>query len=226
MGTKIDTDRTRANMIAAAGELFARHGFHGVTVREICARARASLSALNYHFRDKDGLYRDVLEVAIECETLTAEQLAALESLPPRQALTQLVEQYTATLLAPGGPDWRVKLIEREYLDPSPAFEELLNRKLRPDLQRLRQLVSQAARTPDSDEVLLSTFVMYGIVSSMFAYRRAIEILAPGLEGRCRDSDTFPQLIVDLMLRTARFRGKAKPRKTPARWLRRKAKNA
>ncbi len=58
MGTKADTDRTRSNMIEAAGELFAKHGYHGVSVRDICTRASASLSALNYHFRDKDGLFK------------------------------------------------------------------------------------------------------------------------------------------------------------------------
>ncbi len=205
MGTKTDTDRTRTNMIEAAGQLFAQHGFHGVTVRDICARADASLSALNYHFRDKDGLYREVLESAIQCETLPQEQLAVLESLPPRKALLQLVQQHTSNLLAPGGPDWRVLLIEREYLDPSPAFEELLNRKLRPELQWLRELIARAARVPDGDSVQLSTVVMYGIISSLFAYRRAIEILAPGLQDRCRDGDMFPRLVVDLMLRTARF---------------------
>ena len=104
MGTKSDSDRTRANMVEAAGKLFARDGFHGVTVREICAAAGASLSALNYHFRDKDGLYREVLEVAIECETLGKAEAARLASLPPRKALVHYVEQYAANLLAPGDP--------------------------------------------------------------------------------------------------------------------------
>lgn len=217
MGTKLDTERTRANMIEAAGELFARDGFHGVTVREICLRAGASLSALGYHFGDKDGLYREVLEAAIECETLTKEQSALLDSMPPRKALLAYVEQYAANLLAPGGPDWRVLLIEREYLDPSPAFQELLDRKLRPELRRLQDLVSRAAGVPDGEGVLLSTLVLFGIVSSLFAYRRAIEILAPGLQDRCREGEFFPRLVVDLMLRTARFGVEDKTSKSSGR---------
>src|SRR5262245_13744137 len=125
MGTKADTDRTRASMIEAAGELFAKHGFHGVSVRDICTRANASLSALNYHFRDNDGLYGQVLDSAIAVDTPSPEQLILLESLPPREALMHVIGDYVQRLLAKGGPDWRTLLLEREYLDPSPPFRKL-----------------------------------------------------------------------------------------------------
>lgn len=162
MGTKADTDRTRSNMIEAAGELFAKHGYHGVSVRDICTRASASLSALNYHFRDKDGLFKEVLDSAVAAEAPTAEQLAILESLPPRDALLQVVEDYVGRLLAKGGPDWRTLLLEREYLDPSPQFRKLLATKVRPELQRLKELISLVAGVPNNNAVTLSTVVMYG----------------------------------------------------------------
>jgi AcrR family transcriptional regulator len=192
-------------MVEAAGELFAQHGYDGVTVRDICARAGASLSALNYHFRDKEGLFREALGSAVARDSLTAERLAALESLPPRQALLLLVREYAANLLSPGGPDWRTLLLEREYLDPSPAFRGMLAGRLQPEVVWLKGLVARAAGVPDGDAVALATMAMYGLVSSLFAYHEALELLAPGIRERCREGDAFPRLVVDLTIRTAKF---------------------
>ena len=51
--------RTRARLLKAAEQLFAERGFRKVTVREICHAAKANVAAVNYHFGDKLGLYRE-----------------------------------------------------------------------------------------------------------------------------------------------------------------------
>ena len=56
---------TRARLLAAAERLFADRGFKKVTVREICRAARANVAAINYHFGDKLGLYREVLQLSL-----------------------------------------------------------------------------------------------------------------------------------------------------------------
>src|SRR5688572_13608978 len=53
---------TRGRILEAAGAVFAERGFRDATVREIVARARVNLAAVNYHFRDKKRLYAEVLE--------------------------------------------------------------------------------------------------------------------------------------------------------------------
>ena len=57
---------TRERLIEAGERLFAQQGFKRVTVREICRAARANVAAVNYHFGDKLGLYREVLQGAIK----------------------------------------------------------------------------------------------------------------------------------------------------------------
>lgn len=53
---------TRERLIATAEELFAERGIGGVSLREINAAAgQRNSTALQYHFRDRDGLVRAVL---------------------------------------------------------------------------------------------------------------------------------------------------------------------
>src|SRR5574341_1232777 len=54
---------TRERLLQAAGQVFSEVGFRAATVREIVTRAGgANIAAVNYHFRDKEGLYGAVLE--------------------------------------------------------------------------------------------------------------------------------------------------------------------
>lgn len=57
---------TKALIIRAAMETFAQKGFKGATVREICSAAGQSVGSINYHFRDKQGLYEAVTKALLE----------------------------------------------------------------------------------------------------------------------------------------------------------------
>jgi AcrR family transcriptional regulator len=52
---------TEKRLLEATGAIFAEHGYRSATVRQICEKARANIAAVNYHFGDKEGLYRAVL---------------------------------------------------------------------------------------------------------------------------------------------------------------------
>lgn len=56
---------TRKRVLAAAMEVFAARGFDGATLREITARAGANIAAVNYYFRSKEELIREVLDVYV-----------------------------------------------------------------------------------------------------------------------------------------------------------------
>jgi AcrR family transcriptional regulator len=50
---------TREKLLSAAADVFMEKGFRDATVAEICGRAEANISAVNYHFGSKEVLYRE-----------------------------------------------------------------------------------------------------------------------------------------------------------------------
>lgn len=53
-------DQTRERVLAAAVEVFARHGLVGASVRDIAREARIRVSSLYHHFPSKEALYQAV----------------------------------------------------------------------------------------------------------------------------------------------------------------------
>jgi AcrR family transcriptional regulator len=56
-----DGQHTRNCLLEEALRLFAQHGFAGASTRAIALAAHANTASINYHFRDKAGLYRAAL---------------------------------------------------------------------------------------------------------------------------------------------------------------------
>jgi len=54
------SERTKQNIIAAAGELFAERGFDDVTMREIAKRAGCSHTTIYLYFTDKEALLHHI----------------------------------------------------------------------------------------------------------------------------------------------------------------------
>jgi AcrR family transcriptional regulator len=61
-------DETRREILKAAEESFAAAGFTGATTREVAARAGVNVATLHYHFGNKEGLYRAVIDRAVAGE--------------------------------------------------------------------------------------------------------------------------------------------------------------
>ena len=74
---------THDRLIHAAVQLFSERGFRRVTVREICQAAGTNVAAVNYHFRDKFGLYTTVIHTAIEAMRTQSGPVAMIDARTP-----------------------------------------------------------------------------------------------------------------------------------------------
>ena len=114
---------TRALLLDAALEAFARHGYAGTSVRAIARAAGLSDSGLYAHFRSKQDLYQALMREAGPQAALTSSDAAPDD--PPAH-LRHLVEQTMTTWDQPRARQ-ALSLRLREGLTAGPAGAELLD---------------------------------------------------------------------------------------------------
>jgi AcrR family transcriptional regulator len=146
-----DAVQTRAALLAAAADAFARRGFKEASLREICAAAKANLGAVSHYFGTKEALYREVL-------VLAHRQLVDAEPVPemspgddPQTALRNWVRSALRLFLLrrPAHP-YAGRLIARELREPTPALDELVAQVMWPVRHSLERVI--AALLGDVDE--------------------------------------------------------------------------
>ncbi|WP_238598730.1 SACE_7040 family transcriptional regulator [Saccharothrix sp. ALI-22-I] len=83
----------REQILSAAAELFARHGFHGVGIDDIGAAVGISGPALYRHFRSKDAMLGEML-TSISERLLEGGQRRVAASTDPAHALRELIRWH------------------------------------------------------------------------------------------------------------------------------------
>ena len=96
-----EADR-RHQILDAALEEFAAHGFHGATIKRIAQRAKLRSQALIYwYFPAKEALFEAVLGQHLPIVQLVLDPTALLDR-PPEEVLPHLARVYLATADRPG----------------------------------------------------------------------------------------------------------------------------
>jgi AcrR family transcriptional regulator len=142
---------TRRRLLATAAKLFADGDFKQVTVRDICRAARTNVASVNYHFRDKLGLYREVLQLAIEqLQSVTAEARQAGEGCSPEEKLRRFMRIQLRRILDRRS-GWIHHLINREMAHPTAALDTLVDQGMRPRVEYLSSVVAEMMGLPPTD---------------------------------------------------------------------------
>jgi AcrR family transcriptional regulator len=164
-------DPTRMRLLDAAGAEFAANGYDCARIREICKRAGANVSAVNYHFGDKSELYVAAVLHAHRCGSSADLDDEGSSLAPPAEQLRCFIYHFLTRVLAVDAPDdWRQQLMLREMLNPTKAFEVLLAELIRPRFARLQAILRELC--PGVDERKLNA-LSFSVLGQCFHYRVA-----------------------------------------------------
>ena len=137
-------EMTRDELLDQAAELFAERGFKKVTVREISDAVGANVAAVNYHFGDKLGLYREIIERQLTVMTETTHAaVEAGQGEPPDEQLRTFVRVFVERLVAPRAGNHISRIMMRELEDPTPMLDVIVERVMQPRLDYLCEVVGR-----------------------------------------------------------------------------------
>jgi AcrR family transcriptional regulator len=114
----------RERLLDAAERLFGEKGFRATSVRDITSAAGCNVAAVNYHFKGKEPLYREVFHRRLRAlrEARVAGAERALHEAGDRAGLETLLRAFTTAFLEPhvdrSGGRRLMQLFSRELLDP------------------------------------------------------------------------------------------------------------
>jgi AcrR family transcriptional regulator len=149
-----DAIQTRAALLAAAGEIFARQGYRNSNLREICQAAGVNLGAVSHYFGSKEALYREVLIMA-DRQLLGGEALPELSrGQDPQVALRNWVGFMLRFMLVrrPAHPH-AGRLMAWELQDPTPALKELVNQVMLPVRRSLESIIGAILADADKPKL-------------------------------------------------------------------------
>jgi AcrR family transcriptional regulator len=144
---------TRKRVLSAATRLFAANGFKKVTVRQICLAAGANVAAVNYHFGDKLGLYREVLDKAVETMRATTDAARAEGAgKSSEEKLRAYVRVFLHRVYGKGHESWIHQLMAQEFADPTPAMDIVVDQVLKPRMVYLSEVIGDVLQLSPDDE--------------------------------------------------------------------------
>jgi TetR/AcrR family transcriptional regulator, regulator of cefoperazone and chloramphenicol sensitivity len=170
-GRPIHSEATRQKLLSSAGPIFAERGFYSATIREICKRAGANVAAVNYHFKDKLGLYSEVLNQCARAAHVEQMNAALDQNGSPEDILRDVIRARVQGLHRDAVPDWHLRLFAREITQPTPAMSHMINKVSRPIYDRLLELVGKITGLPPAHEKtrLCANSIMGQILIHVFA---------------------------------------------------------
>nr|WP_321402159.1 CerR family C-terminal domain-containing protein [uncultured Desulfobacter sp.] len=180
---------TKERLLEAAIDVFGRHGFDSATTRMIAKEGDVNIAAIPYYFGGKGGLYRAVIDHIVDHIKNQAgdllEQISGTTFTPdtgPQQAreLIKAVLERFVNFVAGSeqGPRFS-RIILREQMFPSSAYDAIFEGFLHPVLNALSTLIMAASGESDPRQ---ATFKAMTLMGQVIIFRVARETIVRGLD--------------------------------------------
>lgn len=194
---------TRDKLLKAASDVFADKSYHDATIAEICEKAEANIAAVNYHFNDKETLYREAWRYAFSESIKTYPPDGGVrDDAPPEERLRG---QITALLRRIADEDnTEFFIAQKEFVSPTGLLDEVIREELEPMYDRTETLVREllSAQVSDADVRFCVISIINQCVNPLITKRKKAANDGRAVEGppRIDDIEAFADHVVRFSL--------------------------
>jgi len=178
-------------------------GYNAVSTREIAQAASVNHAAIGFHFKGKQGLYEAVIEYTVaELRGVVEPFISTInkniedcggDKVLLRQLVFFAVEQFLNVSMRTERSRWINVLLQREYVDPSEAFECIYNEVANPVFGAIERLVKSASG--EESKTNRSQITVYCIMSLLTNMGRDRAMLLKRFDSDIYEPDMFTTLI-------------------------------
>ncbi len=173
-------------------DLFSKHGFYGVTIREVAREAGVDTALLHYYFGTKKGLFDAVF--LRRAEVLNRERLDSLDRYERAHPGAMTAEGVISAFLHPlavwqatGGPGWKHYFALIAQANANPVWGgETMTRYFDPVIQRLVALLRTAIPGAQDEDLYWAYHNLSGALTLTLGETGRLDRLSGGL---CRSGD-------------------------------------
>ncbi len=186
-----DISGTRKKILTAAESLFAQHGYAGVSLRQITVAAKVNLAAVNYHYYDKESLYREILTQRLkQINRRRLDMLAEAESRAGAGpvSLTDIIDALARPLFVSCETysAASARLLGRLLTERQPFTDDLLRTEFQPVMTRFGQAVRRHTPSLSPADFLWRFSFVIGALHHAVATLPNMKNLTNGI---CRSDD-------------------------------------
>jgi AcrR family transcriptional regulator len=141
-------EETREQLLAAAGRVFARRGFHGTSLDAIADEAGFSRGAVYYNFADKEELFLELLDrrCAERAQDLRELFTGEEDDVATTSRQAQLAAQRALDAMT-GDSEWRALYLEfLAHAARDPAFRRRFSKRTSEMRSALEEIVVERSR--------------------------------------------------------------------------------
>ncbi len=183
---------TRDAILNAAEDLFSKHGFYGVTIREVAREAGVDTALVHYYFGAKKELFDAVF--IRRAEVWNNERVAAVDRYAEAAGEAMTLEGLFEAFLRPpfqwslkGGPGWKHYAALVAQTNANPAFGgETMARYFDPAIRRLLELVKRIHPEARDEELYWAWHNLSGALTLTLGETGRLDRLSGGL---CKSGD-------------------------------------
>ncbi len=142
---------TCQNLIEAASVTFAEKGYRDATVAEICRKAHTNVASVNYHFGDKETLYRKSWRYSFrECLKKYPPDGGVSEDAKPEERLKGRIVSLVSKML---DKDLKAfSILQKELARPTGLLKLLVDKEVQPLQEKMTELVRELIGKEVSEE--------------------------------------------------------------------------
>jgi len=133
---------TARKLLAAASEVFAQKGYRDATIAEICERAGANVAAVNYHFGDKETLYKEAWRHSFS-ESVKAHPPGGgvSDDAPPDERLGGYVTALLHRIADENNKEFL--FVQKELANPTGLLDEVIHKEIHSLRKNMEKLVHE-----------------------------------------------------------------------------------